>query len=137
MKNKTNFFDMIGCKIESVKVDKNKETTTFCFEDEKRVARFYHEQDCCEEVYIYQTNIDESCHGKTIVSIVELIGDEYATKNEQQTVIHDKEKHKTVPYECETWTRYEIELDDGSKMFMLWHGVSNGYYSESVNFNWI
>lgn len=83
----------------------------------------YHEQDCCENVRVYETKGSVDC----------LIGAE---------IIEAKESEIPRPYELkdgdniesETWTLFEFATEKGAVSF-LWLGESNGYYSEPVSFS--
>ena len=76
----------------------------------------YHEQDCCEHVYVEDINgnLDELLNSP-IVKAEE-------TSNSGQN-----------GYESYTWTFYHIVAANGATVTIRWNGESNGYYSESVN----
>lgn len=81
--------------------------------------RFYHEQDCCEEVSLEDFEVDShDLSGGYITSAVEVSN--YV----------DMPKCEAESY---TWTFYKIETTKGG-LWMRWLGESNGYYSESVDF---
>lgn len=76
---------------------------------------FYHEYDCCEDVWITQVDgISDKIIGSRIV-IAEVVTDE-----------------KDTEYGHITWTFYKIGTNKGMIDFR-WQGESNGYYSESVD----
>jgi hypothetical protein len=80
--------------------------------------KFYHAQDCCENV-----SIEDVCG-----DLSDLVGSPMLVA-EQVNSEDDK-----PPYEnCEsyTWTFYKFATAKGS-VTVRWLGTSNGYYSESV-----
>jgi hypothetical protein len=79
----------------------------------------YHEQSCCEQVYLCDFESDSDDFSGAII----LSAEEINSENEPE------------PYEyCDsyTWTFYKIETSRGG-IFMRWLGESNGYYSEQVD----
>lgn len=84
------------------------------------VCHFYHEQSCCESVTIDDINGD----------FQDLVGNPILVADER--INHDE----TDNYESNTWTFYTFRGIGGS-VDVRWHGSSNGYYSESVNFQMI
>lgn len=80
--------------------------------------QLYHDQDCCESVYI------ESIVG----DISSLIG--------QQILLAEESTNSENPIDEEwedsfTWTFYKLATIKGY-VDIRWYGSSNGYYSESV-----
>lgn len=114
---------IIGKKV--LVVQRDDDSFHLIFED--GTAKFYHDQDCCESVYIHTVEGDlKDLVGKVIIDIEEFIGDEHAPDGaEIPELVYSDDSH--------TWTKYVIKAG-GVEFVMYWFGQSNGYYSESVNF---
>ena len=80
---------------------------------------FYHDQDCCENVYI------ESVVG----DISDLVGNPLLLAQE---VSSENEPAPNKYTESFTWTFYKFATIKGY-VDIRWLGESNGYYSEEVN----
>lgn len=111
------FEQMIGAIIE--RINKSNDELIFHATD-KRVFRFHHYQDCCESVYIEDITGD----------LQDLIG--------SQLIMAEEVSNMDAPnledsYESYTWTFYRYGTNKGS-VTVRWLGTSNGYYSESVDF---
>lgn len=83
---------------------------------DKNYVRFYHDQDCCESVYIEDVCGDPN----------DLVGEPLVEAEEVSGYIGPQTGD--VSY---TWTLYRFGTRRGS-VTVRWYGVSNGYYSESV-----
>lgn len=83
---------------------------------------FYHDQNCCESVSIYDSKGDlKELKGKRLVSV------EHDTLDEIPGDVNYE------PYDSWTWTEIKFVTTDET-IISRWIGESNGYYSESVNF---
>lgn len=84
------------------------------------VFTFYHEQDCCESVYIEEIIGDlDDLIGIPVVMAEEVYNAETPDDTEKET------------YDSYTWTFYRIATQKGL-VVLRFLGESNGYYSESV-----
>lgn len=84
------------------------------------IFRMYHEQDCCESVDVEDV----------IGCIDHLIGSPILLAQE---VISEGTTDDDNTY---TWTWYNFATVKGY-VTIRWYGESNGYYSESVDYEWI
>jgi hypothetical protein len=92
------------------------------FEDGSQMKQF-HEQDCCENVWLSQVDGTVSRH----------IGAELY--NIQEKVSYD-DPNDPEDYDSCTWTFYTMETSKG-RLDWRFQGVSNGYYSETVECQFI
>jgi len=113
--------ELIGKTLTSV-VNKDNDEIIFTLDDGTRYA-MYHDQDCCEHVYVEDIIGDlEDLVGTPILEARE-DSNHGATDNQE-----------TADYESQTWTFYNFRTIKGS-VTIRWYGSSNGYYSESVDFH--
>lgn len=82
--------------------------------------KMFHEQDCCEEVYIEGVNGDWSDLLEEPILLAEEV-----TNSDPPAGIDGDESY--------TWTFYKLATIKGT-VVIRWYGTSNGYYSESVDF---
>lgn len=113
-------YDVIKGKIVSdVKgAEKGSEELSIVFSDGSSCL-FYHDQDCCETV-----------------EIEDVVGDFSDFIGQPLTMIEERiseEGPEDGWYDHITWTFYEFVCPKGS-VTVRWFGASNGYYSESVDF---
>ena len=109
------FNELVGKTLESIMED----TDELIFvTDDGNQYRMYHDQDCCEDV-----SIDDICG-----DLVDLIGTPILSAEVATNSNAPKEDD-----ESSTWTFYKIDTIKGG-VTIRWYGSSNGYYSESVEF---
>lgn len=78
---------------------------------------FYHNQDCCEDVYLDDIEGDYNDLVGNIVLMAEIMNSDLAISKGSESF---------------TWTFYRILTKKGMVVFKF-YGESNGYYSESVS----
>lgn len=105
-----------------------KSEDSICFElDSGEKYQLYHDQDCCESVYI------ESING----NLDDLVGSPILLADEAVSVNEHPDDYKASPDgyvdDSFTWTFYKFGTVKGY-VDVRWFGSSNGYYSESVDF---
>ena len=91
----------------------------------ERSYRFYHDQDCCEEVLINDICGDLSDLENSPILQAEEVSN-YETEDKP-------DGHCPGSSDSFTWTFYKFSTIKGS-VTVRWLGESNGYYSESVDF---
>jgi len=106
--------DLLGRVV--IKVDQSDEEIIFHFED-GYVARFYHEQDCCESVWVEDVN----GYWDDLIGVPLLVSDERCEVGARGEW-----------GDTSTYTFYTFRTNRGS-VDVRWFGSSNGYYSESVD----
>lgn len=111
-------------KIEKVINGSHIEELYFSTVDEQ--FHMYHDQDCCESVYLEDIIGDlNDLIGKPILMAYEASNHDKVTE-----AIQDEYKY----LDSETWTFYHLATIKGY-VTLRWVGSSNGYYSESVTFD--
>ena len=113
------FEDFVGLTFESVTTD-GREIINFKATDGRE---FYmvHFDDCCESVYIEDIAGD----------LEDLVGAEILEAYES---VNSSDPPLSEYDESYTWTFYRARTEKGT-VVIRWYGTSNGYYSESVNFD--
>lgn len=81
-----------------------------------RQLRIKHYQNCCEDVAFYDGDY------------LSLVGREL-----EDVSIEYLQNEDVDPYESSTWSVLTFQLADGAEI-LRWRGISNGYYSEVVDF---
>jgi hypothetical protein len=114
--------DLLGLTMVSV-VKTNKDEIVFESESGRKF-RLFHSRDCCESVYI------ESIVGdlNDLVGVPLLLADEVCSGEPQPQQILNEFGEDSF-----TWTFYKFATVKGF-VDVRWYGESNGYYSESVDF---
>lgn len=106
-----------------VTVENNGNDVLIFTTDTGRKFRFFHDQDCCESV-----SIEDICG-----DLNDLIGSPIV-KAEEATSAENPQGVKASDYQDSfTWTFYHFSTAKGT-VTVRWYGESNGYYSESVDF---
>lgn len=107
-----------------VKEDSDGFRTELVFENDEFRFTFYHDDDCCETVYIDDITGDlDDLEGKPL-DIVEVV-------RYDDTMPEGMDLE--VPSESYVWTFYKFATIKGW-VDVRWLGESNGYYSEEVDF---
>lgn len=98
----------------------------------------YHSQDCCESV-----RVEDICGDLEDLIGSPILQAESATGSTMQEIYKDEPERwffhalagikDEESYESQTWTFYKFSTIAGG-VTIRWLGVSNGYYSESVDF---
>jgi len=112
--------DLIGKIVADIIITEDKTEMLFVMEVDAgyEIYKFYHEQNCCESVSLYDVNGD----------LDDLIDEVIIQAEEVSETAKDDEVS-----ESGTWTFYKFATRKGY-VTLRWLGESNGYYSESMNF---
>ena len=110
------FEDLLGRSLYRVEAD---EEELKLYLSETNYVKFYHQQDCCEYVYI-----EDICG-----DLNDLVGSPLL---EAEEVSNYQAEPKDKNEESYTWTFYKFRTLKGS-VTVRWYGSSNGYYSEGVS----
>ena len=118
--------ELVGQTLSKIEGKEGDEELTFYTVDGK-VYKQYHDQDCCEPVYI-----EDVCG-----DLADLIGSPIlrATEDSNSDEHPEPVDGKELPYSDDsfTWTFYNFTTAKGH-VTIRWFGTSNGYYSKSVDF---
>jgi len=114
--------ELVGKTIKEIA--SNEENIKFITDDGKAYC-MYHSQDCCERVYVADICGD----------LKDLIGSPIVQAEESTSCNVTPEGFPQPEYTDDsfTWTFYRLATNKGL-VVIRWYGCSNGYYSESVNF---
>jgi hypothetical protein len=109
--------EMVGKTPKNITIGRDKDELNFYFSD-GTFGRFYHEQDCCESVFISDVSGD----------VADLIGTPLLVAEERIETGLDE-----GGWDSWTATFYTFRSIKGT-VDVLWRGESNGFYSETVDF---
>lgn len=112
--------EFVGKTIGSVEINKDRDEIIFVFTNGENYL-MYHEQDCCESVYI------EDIEG----NLLDLVGSPLLLAEEANSIDPLPGQEVSVYDDSFTWTFYRFATVKGY-VTLRWFGRSNGYYSESV-----
>ena len=128
--------ELIGKTV--ISIDKKEDELIFnCATGEK--YRMYHSQECCEYVSIDDICGDlEDLIGVPILKAEEISNDKFVStfENKFHKVEGDysrRDNDGNIEPDSYTWTFYKFATIKGY-VDIRWYGESNGYYSESVDF---
>lgn len=99
-----------------IKIENKENEELFFHTSDGETYRMYHEQDCCESVYIEDITGDLD----DLIDSEILMAEEVTQEGRNE-------------WGSETWTFYKFATVKGY-VTIRWYGESNGYYSESVDF---
>ena len=119
------FKELLGKTIVDIEgAEKNNDMIKFTCSDGTRYL-MYHEQDCCESVFI-----EDICGDiETLIGTPITMADEANSYNDESLNLGGLDKYD----DSYTWTFYRLATIKGY-VNIRWYGTSNGYYSESVDF---
>ena len=109
--------ELIGKILTKININDEEDEIVFCCDDNSSY-RMYHNQDCCESV-----TIEDICG-----DINNLIGYPIVMAEESTNSCTNEDYDESC-----TWTFYKFSTINGY-VTIRWYGESNGYYSESVDF---
>lgn len=112
-----------------VRIEKEENSELRFYTDAGKVYRMYHSQDCCESVYL--EDVAGELHDLLNSPIT--LAEEVTNRNENP---EGMDESFTSYAESFTWTFYKLATVNGY-VTLRWYGESNGYYSESVDFQLI
>ena len=115
--------DLKGKILIDIKVDKEEQEIIFTTNDGEKF-KMYHEQNCCEGVYIEDINGDINDLLNTSI----LLAESSVSQDENPEGVNVPDYQDSF-----TWTFYKLATIKGY-VDIRWYGESNGYYSESVDF---
>lgn len=113
------FSDLIGKTLREVIA----EIDEVIFRTDAQAFRLHHRQDCCEHVYVEDINGD----------IADLINTPILVAEEVCSSEHPDDHKPKYDYDSFTWTFYRLATIKGW-VIIRFLGTSNGYYSETVDF---
>jgi len=125
--NEREFSELVGKTL--TKIDKSEDELMFHCDDGTKY-RMYHDQDCCESVTIEDITGDL----KDLIGVPILRAEQSESEKDPAGVDTTGEEYEYR--ESYTWTFYKLATIKGW-VDIRWYGESNGYYSESVDFEMV
>jgi hypothetical protein len=113
--NRASIEDLLGKTL--LRIENYDNDELFFYTAEGQTYKMYHDQDCCESVWLEDTIGDLDDLMGSPITMAECVTEEGTTDS----------------YESSTWTFYKLATNQGY-VTLRWLGTSNGYYSESVSF---
>jgi len=125
----TEFKELESQFISSIDIDEKHDVVTI--DTTTGTYRLQHHQDCCEHVgiHIVLGSVEAVLNQKVVIA--KESASELPPEEPEFETAREAEEYEP---ESETWSLFEIETENGGKLSILWHGESNGYYSEGVDF---
>ena len=120
--DRTSVSELLGKTLTQINVNEHKDEITFITSDGDKY-RMLHDQDCCESVAVDDIDGD----------LADLIG---APLTQAEEAVSENENPEGLVKDYQdsfTWTFYKFATVKGY-VTIRWYGESNGYYSESVEF---
>jgi len=110
------------------RIDKKGSDELVFYDTDGEIYVMYHEQDCCESVYIEDIDgdLEDLLHSPILMA-------EEVTSHDNPDKDEEEDEDDNWDYGSQTWTFYKIATIKGT-VTLRWLGESNGYYSESVDF---
>lgn len=119
-----NINELVGKTLVRVELNKDRDVLEFETVDGDKY-QLYHDQDCCESVWLEDVNGDFD----------DLVGSPLLIADEVTNLEHDMKADgpRNEYDDSYTWTYYKLHTINGG-VHLRWYGTSNGYYSERVDF---
>ncbi len=114
--------ELLGKTLIKIEIGDKKDSIKLC-DNKGQWYIMYHQQDCCEAVYIEDI----------IGDIQDLVGNPILLAEESTNSTENPEGITKEYQDSFTWTFYKLATIKGY-VTIRWYGESNGYYSESVYF---
>lgn len=127
--NNCNINELQGLTLKEVVVDRSEERITFHTTCDQQF-RMLHHQDCCESVNIEDIEGDI----QDLLNLPLVVAEEVMDAEQQVLALLMGKPNKSEDADSsETWTYYRLATAKGW-VIIRWFGTSNGYYSESEDF---